>query len=336
LWATQRKNERLLDEAFQTASAVLLVFSVNRSDAFQGYAQMKSPIGRPLRRGVDPFNGFGRLFDIEWLRLHDLPYQEVGSIRNPLNGDRPVQYSRDGQELSNSAGRRLCELIDKHVDNPESFAQSQATSSSSSPGASGAGSSKPSASPPGPYSLPVGPYLPPNTGSGRRLGSRSSSSSGSSGRHRKRRKRERKKKGPHPLESTFEEQIEFFLGLDYDEYVEWWKRFGSVSPGPTNPPGTPAPSPSAGQHRSQPQAAAHSSAAGPGPPPLSAHHAAPPPPADPHHQYLQYHHHYGAMPPHAAHHPCGAPPGWYGVPHHLAHYHHQHMAQAMHMAPRMY
>jgi len=37
LWATQTKNEEMLTEAFQTARHVILLFSVNKSMAFQGY-----------------------------------------------------------------------------------------------------------------------------------------------------------------------------------------------------------------------------------------------------------------------------------------------------------
>eukprot|EP00931_Biecheleriopsis_adriatica_P050135 TRINITY_DN29016_c0_g1_i1.p1 TRINITY_DN29016_c0_g1~~TRINITY_DN29016_c0_g1_i1.p1 ORF type:complete len:293 (+),score=58.21 TRINITY_DN29016_c0_g1_i1:49-927(+) len=196
LWATQRKNEQKLDEAFKTASAVILVFSVNRSDAFQGYARMRSLVGRPKSRGSDPFNGFGRLFDVEWLRLHDLPYHEV-------------QFSRDGQELSNSCGRKLCGLIDRHIDDPDSFPAPRR------PEASGQAWQPPLQSP----QLPA---------SGR------DSSSGSEG-HKSKRKRRRERKyrhAPHPLEDGFDKQVEFFLSLDYEDYVEWWQRFGAVSPGP--------------------------------------------------------------------------------------------------------
>ena len=37
LWATQVKNEKLLTEAFRTSRHVILLFSVNKSVAFQGY-----------------------------------------------------------------------------------------------------------------------------------------------------------------------------------------------------------------------------------------------------------------------------------------------------------
>eukprot|EP00438_Fugacium_kawagutii_P016554 Skav230615 [mRNA] locus=scaffold3185:66492:71078:- [translate_table: standard] len=103
VWATQRKNETKLDEAYRSGDPIILLFSVQRSDAFQGYAQMRSSVGRSKLRGLDPFNGFGRLFDVEWLRLHDLPFREVQHLRT---GDVNVTMARDGQEIENNIGRR--------------------------------------------------------------------------------------------------------------------------------------------------------------------------------------------------------------------------------------
>ena len=37
LWATQEKNEQILTQAFKTSRHVILLFSVNKSIAFQGY-----------------------------------------------------------------------------------------------------------------------------------------------------------------------------------------------------------------------------------------------------------------------------------------------------------
>ena len=39
LWATQRHNEGVLDRAYRTAKDVYLVFSVNKSGEFYGYAR---------------------------------------------------------------------------------------------------------------------------------------------------------------------------------------------------------------------------------------------------------------------------------------------------------
>ena len=37
LWASQEKNEQLLTDAYNTSRYVVLFFSVNKSQAFQGY-----------------------------------------------------------------------------------------------------------------------------------------------------------------------------------------------------------------------------------------------------------------------------------------------------------
>ncbi|KAJ7214105.1 YT521-B-like domain-containing protein [Mycena pura] len=44
LWATQRHNEGILDRAFRTSKDIFLIFSVNKSGEFYGYARMAGPI----------------------------------------------------------------------------------------------------------------------------------------------------------------------------------------------------------------------------------------------------------------------------------------------------
>ncbi|TFK24953.1 hypothetical protein FA15DRAFT_669010 [Coprinopsis marcescibilis] len=46
LWATQKHNELLLDQAFRTSKDVYLIFSVNKSGEFYGYGRMSGPIRR--------------------------------------------------------------------------------------------------------------------------------------------------------------------------------------------------------------------------------------------------------------------------------------------------
>jgi len=65
VWATQRHNEERLNEAFSNAPHVVLLFSVNMSGCFQGYAKMVSPVGSSKKTSV--FQGFGRAFDVRWL-----------------------------------------------------------------------------------------------------------------------------------------------------------------------------------------------------------------------------------------------------------------------------
>lgn len=39
LWATQRHNESVLDQAYRTSKEVYLIFGVNKSGEFYGYAK---------------------------------------------------------------------------------------------------------------------------------------------------------------------------------------------------------------------------------------------------------------------------------------------------------
>mmetsp|Transcript_2256 Transcript_2256/g.3797 ORF Transcript_2256/g.3797 Transcript_2256/m.3797 type:complete len:358 (+) Transcript_2256:73-1146(+) len=112
VWATPRSNQEKLNEAFRSASHVILVFSVTGSGCFQGYAKMLGPVGSS---STDVFQGFGRAFEVRWLRLDDLDFEQVSSIRNPWNENKSVKVSRDGQELPNDVGRQLCDTIDTKV-----------------------------------------------------------------------------------------------------------------------------------------------------------------------------------------------------------------------------
>ncbi|KAJ7126176.1 YT521-B-like domain-containing protein [Mycena epipterygia] len=45
VWATQKHNESILDRAFRTSQDVFLIFSVNKSREFYGYARLAGPVG---------------------------------------------------------------------------------------------------------------------------------------------------------------------------------------------------------------------------------------------------------------------------------------------------
>ncbi|KAI4303479.1 hypothetical protein MLD38_039102 [Melastoma candidum] len=116
IWATQVMNEPILDEAFNNSGRVILIFSVNMSGFFQGYAQMMSSIGwrrdNVWSQGNARNNPWGRSFKVKWLQLNDLPFQKTLHLKNPLNDNKPVKISRDCQELPQDIGEALCELLD--------------------------------------------------------------------------------------------------------------------------------------------------------------------------------------------------------------------------------
>ncbi|CAN6481031.1 unnamed protein product [Victoria cruziana] len=116
IWATQVMNEPILEEAFHNSDKVILIFSVNMSGYFQGYARMMSAVGwrrdNVWNESSAGSNPWGRTFKVKWLRLHNLPFQKTLHLKNPLNDYKPVKISRDCQELTQEIGEALCELID--------------------------------------------------------------------------------------------------------------------------------------------------------------------------------------------------------------------------------
>ncbi|XP_075508648.1 uncharacterized protein LOC142545372 isoform X2 [Primulina tabacum] len=101
----------------QNSSKVILIFSVNMSRFFQGYAQMISSVGwrrdNIWSQGGGNNNPWGRSFKVKWLCLHDLPFQSTLHLKNPWNDYKPVKISRDCQELPQDIDEALCDLLDQ-------------------------------------------------------------------------------------------------------------------------------------------------------------------------------------------------------------------------------
>ncbi|KAH9936140.1 YT521-B-like domain-containing protein [Fomitopsis serialis] len=100
LWATQKHNELTLDQAYRTSKEVYLIFGVNKSGEFYGYARYEGP-------------SWGEPFKVQWIRTERLPFYRTRQLRNPWNHDREVKVSRDGTELEPAVGQALLEEWDK-------------------------------------------------------------------------------------------------------------------------------------------------------------------------------------------------------------------------------
>ncbi|EEH40699.2 hypothetical protein PAAG_02675 [Paracoccidioides lutzii Pb01] len=119
-WATQPKNIEKFTNAFENSRHVILIFSVNQSGAFQGYARMET---QPGASGVAPPSWVKTLdmslsqpFKICWYNTVNTMFRHVGYLKNPYNEDHEVTYARDGQEIEGECGRILCEILDKTMD----------------------------------------------------------------------------------------------------------------------------------------------------------------------------------------------------------------------------
>ncbi|KAL7099609.1 hypothetical protein ACP275_09G095300 [Erythranthe tilingii] len=104
IWATQVMNEPILEEAFQNSGKVILIFSVNMSGFFQGYAQMMSSVG--WRR------------DTIWSQASGKSNPWGCSFKQRLSGIYPLyqrlkSFMMYGVALPGDIGRALCELLDE-------------------------------------------------------------------------------------------------------------------------------------------------------------------------------------------------------------------------------
>ncbi|OCK84959.1 YTH-domain-containing protein [Lepidopterella palustris CBS 459.81] len=115
VWATQPHNEELFKEAFKSCRHVILVFSVNKSTAFQGYARMQSAPGTaptPSWTKNLLWQSSGAFF-IRWITIAETRFSRVGHLKNSLNEGQAVLVGRDGQEIEEECGRMLCECVDE-------------------------------------------------------------------------------------------------------------------------------------------------------------------------------------------------------------------------------
>ncbi|ANQ07828.1 Uncharacterized protein PCOAH_00020270 [Plasmodium coatneyi] len=116
IWATTPKNEHKFVSAFTENDFVILIFSVNGSSKFCGYAVMRSMPGESQNSNVyfyyDDKIFRGRNFDIQWIRVVDVSFQEVSHLKNSLNENKPIKVGRDGQEIERMAGIKLCEVFE--------------------------------------------------------------------------------------------------------------------------------------------------------------------------------------------------------------------------------
>ncbi|KAL8392596.1 hypothetical protein RB595_002695 [Gaeumannomyces hyphopodioides] len=118
LWTTQPQNVKPLTEAYTKSKNVLLFFSVNDSGAFQGYARMcgtpDTAIDQPNWIGINE-RRTSPPFRVEWLNTTPIVFKHAKHLRNPLNKNLSVQIGKDGQEVAESTGAALVDLMETPV-----------------------------------------------------------------------------------------------------------------------------------------------------------------------------------------------------------------------------
>jgi YTH domain-containing protein 1 len=138
IWTTQVQNGSVFTEAFETCKNVILVFSINKSRAFQGYVSL--PHFKfckilllnlnPLKARMESLPGSVAVpdwqkainwdtagaFRVRWLVICATRFHRIGHLKNALNDNQAVLIGKDGQEIEENCGRGLVELIDEECE----------------------------------------------------------------------------------------------------------------------------------------------------------------------------------------------------------------------------
>lgn len=117
IWSTTPRNESRFSKAYLANKLIILIFSVQGSGHFQGYARMTSVISKQRCQDLEDDMGLGGVFTVEWLHKESLSFQYTQHIFNQWNDNKEVQISRDGQELDPQAGSQLLLLWDQYFGN---------------------------------------------------------------------------------------------------------------------------------------------------------------------------------------------------------------------------
>eukprot|EP00826_Nyctotherus_ovalis_P052530 TRINITY_DN6673_c0_g1_i19.p1 TRINITY_DN6673_c0_g1~~TRINITY_DN6673_c0_g1_i19.p1 ORF type:complete len:191 (+),score=25.63 TRINITY_DN6673_c0_g1_i19:73-645(+) len=97
---------------------VILIFAVNSSRSFYGYARMESVPQQRLSTGhfgAMEQSFLGPCFKVRWVNCRTTPFERAENIVSAANESLPVRVARDGQELGPEAGAKLCQELDKEV-----------------------------------------------------------------------------------------------------------------------------------------------------------------------------------------------------------------------------
>ncbi|EDK36743.2 hypothetical protein PGUG_00841 [Meyerozyma guilliermondii ATCC 6260] len=104
VWTSTDLGNKRLDKAYKTTSEdggkVYLFFSVNGSGRFCGIAEMTAAVNFKSKLNIwNETSRWSGVFPITWVSTDSLPNRHFVQLRNPLNENKPITYSRDTQEV---------------------------------------------------------------------------------------------------------------------------------------------------------------------------------------------------------------------------------------------
>ncbi|XP_075153635.1 YTH domain-containing family protein [Haematobia irritans] len=121
IWCSTDHGNKRLDDAFKErhkeGGNILLFFSVNGSGHFCGMAQMMTPVDYNSTSSVWSQDKWKGKFKVKWIYVKDVPNTQLRHITLENNENKPVTNSRDTQEVPNSKGIEVLQILHsyKHV-----------------------------------------------------------------------------------------------------------------------------------------------------------------------------------------------------------------------------
>ncbi|KAH8417289.1 hypothetical protein KR222_008011, partial [Zaprionus bogoriensis] len=115
IWcSTDHGNKRLDDafkERFKEGGNILLFFSVNGSGHFCGMAQMMTSVDYNSVSSVWSQDKWKGKFKVKWIYVKDVPNGKLRHIRLENNDNKSVTNSRDTQEIPNTKGIEVLQIL---------------------------------------------------------------------------------------------------------------------------------------------------------------------------------------------------------------------------------
>ncbi|ALC45397.1 CG6422, partial [Drosophila busckii] len=115
IWCSTDHGNKRLDDAFKErykeGGNVLLFFSVNGSGHFCGMAQMITCVDYNSTSSVWSQDKWKGKFKVKWIYVKDVPNGKLRHIRLENNDNKSVTHSRDTQEIPNTKGIEVLQIL---------------------------------------------------------------------------------------------------------------------------------------------------------------------------------------------------------------------------------
>ena len=116
-WTSNDQGNRKLNHGYRenrsTSGPVFLLFSITGSKHFCGVAEMTSFVDFKARDNIwfSNKNKWRGRFKVRWIYVKDIPNVKMNHIKLENNEDKPIAFSRDGQDVPQEKGEEALRLI---------------------------------------------------------------------------------------------------------------------------------------------------------------------------------------------------------------------------------